>query len=296
MPPTRVRLRLPATSANLGPGFDCLGLALDLWSEATLSIRDPNARQPSGPFQQMALDAVRAFYQKARLPQPPGLTFDWQNGFPIARGLGASAAVRAAALLGANAVAGNPLDVEDLLTIGAALEDHADNITPAFLGGFQVALWEDGPVFHASVPVPDGLKVILIIPEHTTSTDESRKRLVSSVPRGHAVYNVAHVALLVAALASQRLDLLRVAMNDRLHQPARAQAMPYLFPVIDAAKDKGALGAYLSGSGSTVAAWTLDNEDAVADAMLRAAAECGYPAEQVVTKPSAAGARVLSTE
>ncbi len=296
MPPSKVLLRLPATSANLGPGFDCLGLALDLWSEATVQTGAQAARAPLDPFQQMAFEAFQAFSRKARLPLPAGLSFEWKNGFPVARGLGASAAVRAAALLGANALAGDPLGIEDLLSLGASLEGHADNITPALLGGLQVALWEHGPVFHAPVDVPAGLKVILMIPEQTMPTDESRRLLVAAVPRSSAIYNIAHVALLVAALNSGRLDLLPVASNDRLHQPARAQMMPAMLPIIDAAKAAGALAAYLSGSGSTVAAWTLENGEGIAEAMIKAAVVADSPGETLITAPSAKGAHIAATE
>ncbi len=296
MPPSKVLLRLPATSANLGPGFDCLGLALDLWSEATLRLAARPAGPPSDPLERMGLDAVHSFYQTAGIPGPAGLAFEWRSGFAVARGLGASAAVRAAALVGANTLAGSPLDVEALLSIGASLEHHADNITPALLGGLQVALWESGPVFHAPVAVPAGLKVVLMIPELPMSTEQSRSFLASEVPRSHAVYNVGHASLLVAALASQRFDLLAEACNDRLHQPARAQFMPALFPVIDAAKSARALCAYLSGSGSTIAAWTLENERAIAQAMLKAAGAAGCQGETIITAPSTKGAQVVATE
>jgi homoserine kinase len=291
-----VLLRLPATSANLGPGFDCLGLALDLWSAATLHADDVDIEQPPDPLTQMALAAARAFYEASGVAPPKGLSFEWRNGFPLARGLGASAAVRAAALLGANALAGNPLDVEDLLPVGASLEDHADNITPALLGGLHVAVWEEGRVVHAPVAVPERLRVVLMVPDMAMPTDESRRLLATDVPREDAVYNVGHASLLVAALAAGRLDLLSTACNDRLHQPARSQFLPAMGAIMDAAKSAGALCSYLSGGGSTVAAWTLQNESAIARAMLKAAEAAGCPGETIITAPSAKGAQVLEVK
>ncbi len=296
MPPSKVLLRVPATSANLGPGFDCLGLALDLWSEATLSFAAAPVDPPSDPLERMGLDAARAFYQTAAIPTPGNLTFEWRSGFAVARGLGASAAVRAAALVGANALAGNPLNVESLLSLGASLEHHADNITPALLGGLQVAVWEGAAVSHASVTLPSKLKVVLFVPDLTMATKESRRLLAPEVPRGDAVYNVGHASLLVAALASRRFDLLAEACNDRLHQPARSQLLPALFPVVDAAKSAGALCAYLSGSGSTIAGWTMENERAIAQAMLEAARAADTPGETIITAPSTKGAHVVATE
>ena len=299
MSPSKVLLRLPATSANLGPGFDCLGLALDLWSAATLEAREvevESAAAAQEPLPQMALAAARAFYEASGISAPRGLSFDWRNGFPLARGLGASAAVRAAALLGANALAGNRLSIEDLLPIGAALEGHADNFTPALLGGLRVAVWEKGRVVHAPVPLPADLKVVLMVPDMAMPTDESRRLLAAEVPREDAVYNVGHASLLVAALAAGRLDLLATACDDRLHQPVRSQLLPAMGSIIEAARSAGALCSYLSGGGSTIAAWTLQNESAVARAMLKAAQSADCPGETIITRPSAKGAQVLKTE
>jgi len=292
-----VLLRLPATSANLGPGFDCLGLALDLWSAATLHAHDSEVVQPDEPLPRMALAAADAFFEASGARRPGGLSFDWRNGFPLARGLGASAAVRAAALLGANALAGNPLDLEALLPIGAALEGHADNIAPALLGGLQVAVWEDGGrVVHAPVPVPDNLRVVLLVPEQPMPTPESRGILETEVSREDAIHNIGRASLLVAALASGRLELLATACEDRLHQPARSRLLPAMEAIIAAACEAGALCSYLSGGGSTIAAWTLHNEKAIAQAMLRAALSANCPGETIITAPSAKGAQVLTTE
>ena len=296
MPPSKVLLRLPATSANLGPGFDCLGLALDMWSAATLHAHDVEVEPPEEPLPQMALAAADAFFEASGATRPKGLSFEWRNGFPLARGLGASAAVRAAALLGANAVAGSPLDVEALLSIGAALEGHADNIAPALLGGMQVVVQEEGRVVHAPVALPEGLKVVLMVPEQAMPTDLSRRLLDANVSREDAIHNVGHASLLIAALASNRLNLLAIASNDRLHQPARQQLLPAMDAIMAAACKAGALSSYLSGGGSAIAAWTLKDERAIAQAMLRAAESSNCPGETIITLPSAKGAQVLTAE
>ena len=262
MPPSKVLLRLPATSANLGPGFDCLGLALDLWSAATLQAHDVEVEQPEEPLLAWPSPPPAPSSRQAARSGPRGLSFDWRNGFPLARGLGASAAVRAAALLGANVLAGNPLSVEDLLAIGAALEDHADNITPALLGGLQVAVWEDGRVVHAPVPVPDGMKVVLMVPEQADADRREPPSLLPEVPREDAVHNVGHASLLVAALSSGgstcwRPPATTVSTSRRAPSSCRRWA-PSSTPPASA----GALCSYLSGGGSTIAAWTLHNEKA----------------------------------
>jgi homoserine kinase len=187
--------------------------------------------------------------------------------------------------------------VEELLPLGAELEGHADNMAPALLGGLQVAVREEkGHVTHVAVPVPPGLKVVLMVPEQTMPTNESRRLLGTEVPREDAVHNVGRVALLVAALSAGRLDLLATACDDRLHQPARSKLLPAMGPVIAAARRAGAACAYLSGGGSTIAAWTVKNEDAVAAAMLAAAKAADCPGETMMTGPSDRGIEIVSTE
>jgi homoserine kinase len=291
-----VSLRVPATSANLGPGFDCLGLALDLWADASLESHDAPKPGPQDPLLKMVLAAARAYFERYGVAPPPGLTVAWRGDFPVARGLGASAAARAAGLVGASVLAGRPPDPEELLPLGAELEGHADNIAPALLGGLQVAVREEGRVMHVAVPVPPGLKVVLMVPEQAMPTNVSRRLLATEVPREDAVFNVGRAALLVAALAAGRLDLLAAACDDRLHQPARSKLLPAIGPVIAAARQAGAACAYLSGGGSTIAAWAVNNEDAVAAAMLGAAKASGCPGETMITQPSDRGIEIVGTE
>jgi homoserine kinase len=296
LPPRKVLLRVPATSANLGPGFDCLGLALDLWAQFTLEARDAPVPPPDDPLLAMALDAVAAYYAAAAIEAPAGLSVAWQGDIPVARGLGASAVARAAGLVGANALAGAPLGLEELLPLGAELEGHADNIAAALFGGLQVAVWEGQKVTHVAAPLPLRLKVVLLVPERTMPTDESRRLLPSPVPREDAVFNVGRVALLVAALAAGRLDLLDTATADRLHQPARSRLLPGMGQIMAAARRAGALCAYLSGGGSTIAAWTVADGEKVADAMRRAAEVAGSGGRSIVTRPSEIGAEIISAE
>jgi len=294
--PKKVLLRVPATSANLGPGFDCLGLALDLWAQFTLEARDAPVPPPDDPLLGVVLDAAAAYYAAAAVEAPAGLTVAWQGDIPVARGLGASAVARAAGLVGANALAGDPLGLEELLPLGAGLEHHADNIAPALFGGLQVAVWEGQRVTHVAVPLPPRLKVVLLVPERIMPTDESRRLLPSPVPRDDAVFNVGRVALLVAALAAGRLELLDTATADRLHQPARSRLLPGMDQIMTAARRAGALCAYLSGGGSTIAAWAVEDEAGIADAMRRAADAAGSGGRTIITKPSERGAEVTSAE
>lgn len=286
-----VTIRVPATSANIGSGFDCLGLALQLSAEVTLSL--DAASEPSQSIEAMITAAARAAYRTAGRPEPKELSASWDRGLPVARGLGASAAARAAGIAGANALMGEPLTDDDLLALGASLEGHADNIAPALFGGLQVVVREGDAWRHLAVPLPPGLKVVLLIPDLEMPTQQSRKKLPSKLSREDAVFNVGRAALLVAALAQGRWELLDTATQDKLHQPARAQIFPALYDIFDAAKEGGAHAAYLSGGGSTIAALATADEERVARLMQQAAIARGYSGRTVITEPRAQGAKVV---
>ena len=179
----------------------------------------------------------------------------------MARGLGASAVARAAGLLGANALLGEPLDREAILALGTELEGHADNMAAVLFGGLQVVVLDGDAVVHAGLAAPAGLKAVLFVPDVEMPTDESRRALPKELSREDAVYNIGRAALLVAALADGRLELLDVATRDRLHQPARAKIFPAMEPVFQAARQAGALAVFLSGGGSTILALASRDEE-----------------------------------
>jgi homoserine kinase len=287
--PDRVTVRVPATSANLGAGFDCLGLALDLWSEVTVWQGRERAAEPMA---RMALGAARRLYEALDRTPPPDLCARYQGDIPIARGLGASAVARVGGLVAANALLGVPLTDEHLLELGTELEGHADNVAPALFGGLQVSVVAGEQVLHTSAPVPDALRAVLFVPELRMPTKESRKLLPAHLSRADAVHNAGRAALLVAAFAAGRFDLLDAAVDDRLHQPARSALFPAMYAIFDAAKAAGAHCAYLSGGGSTICALVTEREEAIAEAMLRAAREREVAGETITTRPTAKGAEL----
>jgi len=295
LPPQRATVRVPATSANLGPGFDCLGMALDLWAEVTVEARPEPLSSPADPLLAMIEKAALALYEAAAAQAPAGLSTDWAGGkVPVARGLGASAAARVGGLMAANALLGSPLSTEDLLPLAARLEGHADNAAPALFGGLQVVVEDRGRLVHLGATLPPGLKAVLLVPEMALPTDESRRLLPRELSREDAVYNIGRAALLVAALSDGRLDLLDVATQDRLHQPARGQLFPAMEDVFRAARKAGAFCAYLSGGGSAVLALTREDEEKIARAMREAAQARGFEATSLVTAPSEQGAQVVA--
>jgi len=289
--PDRVTVRVPATSANLGPGFDCLGLALAITGDISVAIGPAPA--PTGPFESMALAGVRAAYRAAGRQEPPELGVTWQGSLPVARGLGASAAARAGGLVAANALMGGPLSDDELLAAGAGLEGHADNMAPALFGGLQIVAREGDGFVRIAAPLAPGLKVVLFVPDFEMSTQESRRKLPKSLSREDAVFNASRVALLVAALGQGRWDLLDVATQDRLHQPVRAGLFPPMLDIFAAAKEAGAHAAYLSGSGSSIAALATEHEERISRLMQQAATARGYSGKSMITEPSAHGATVI---
>lgn len=294
MPPASVTVRVPATSANLGPGFDSLGLALELAGEVTLTWSDRPARFPENRGEQLALGAANAVYQHAGKPRPSGLRVTVHGGIPVGRGLGASAVLRAGAVMGANILLGEPFDQEGVLRIATELEGHADNVAPALLGGFQVVVWSGGRIEHIGVPLPEALRCVIFVPELEMPTGESRKLLPTSLERRDAVHNIGRAALLVAAMATGRLDALALATEDVLHQPARSKLFPAMYAVFGAAREAGALAAYLSGGGSSIMALTTENEAAIGEAMAGCARAHGVGGRVIVTRPSAVGAQVVT--
>jgi homoserine kinase len=271
-----LRVRAPATTANLGPGFDCAAVALDLWNEVEVSSGD----EPPD------LDhiGVRAF---ARLADPKGRRFTWTSEIPIARGLGSSAAVVALGLVAAALLERGQADPAELFAEGLELEGHGDNLAAALLGGVSLS-WDKHLVRVADRPpaVP-----IALIPEGTVSTAASRAALPSSVSHADAAFSAGRATLLGAALAGGSAELFAEALADRLHEPHRAADAPLLEAVREILP-AGALGATLSGSGPSVIVWARDEEALSCEAALTAR----FPGQRVLRLEVAAlGAGPVAT-
>ncbi len=292
--PQSVTVRVPATSANLGPGFDSLGLALTLTQEITLSLA--YGGDLNSGLARLVLDAARSAYRLAEVAAPPEIAVRGGAAIPIGRGLGASAAARAAGIVGANALMGGRLTDGQMLAIGAGLEGHADNMAPALFGGLRVVVRVDDGWRHIAVPVAPGLKVVLFVPDFEMPTGESRKLLPATLSKEDAVHNIGRAAMLVGALATGQWDALDAATQDRLHQPARSRIFPAMPAIFAAARNAGALCAYLSGGGSTIAAFATGDEERIARAMVEEAAARGYPGRTLVVEPSPVGAGVVSSQ
>jgi homoserine kinase len=278
-------VRAPATSANLGPGFDCLGLALDLWNEIEA------VPGPSESPDNLILRAARAVFDQVDAPFP-----DFQlrssNHVPLGRGLGSSATAIACGVLLANHCLGRPLPESALLDLAARLEGHPDNVVPCLLGGIQVATADaQGHIVHARIPLGTPLRAVVFVPEQHMLTVNARALLPRSVPMGDAAFNVARAALLVAALTSGQADLLAEATRDRLHQPYRQPGFPPSATLFDAAMHAGALAVFTSGAGPSVLA--LGSDDAQATAVADAFAALGLDGSTLRLALSERGAHVV---
>lgn len=252
----RVRVRVPATSANLGPGFDALGLALALHNEVigeeadevAVAVEGEGAARLDAGAKNVVARGVALGFEVAGRPFR-GARLRCVNRIPLSRGLGSSAAAWVGGLLAANALLGEPIDRDGLLAAATRAEGHPDNVAAALLGGLTVSC-ADGPrVTAVSLPLPAGIDWVVLVPETQSSTHEARAVLPDVVPRADAVFNVQRVSLLLAALGAGRADLLDLAMQDRLHQPYRRRLFPWMEEVAAAGRRAGALGCVLSGAG-----------------------------------------------
>ena len=253
-----VRVRAPASTANLGPGFDCAAVALDIWNE--LEVRDGGEPVPDHL-------AVRAF---SLLASPDGLEFSFTDRIPRERGLGSSAATVALGLVAACAVNGREPDPEELLWVGTGLEGHPDNLAAA-LGGGVCLTWE-GRIARVADDVP--ATPIALIPDQGMTTADARALLPEDVPRAAAVFTVGRAAILGAALAAGDPELFAAALDDRLHEPYRS---PFL-SAVRSSLPAGALGATLSGAGPSVIVWAHTREAAACEDELRV----GFPDHEVL--------------
>ncbi|MBI4338687.1 MAG: homoserine kinase [Chloroflexi bacterium] len=299
-----VEVRVPATTANLGPGFDCLGMALDIWNSFRFHLGDgPKVSVTGEGVGRLRADKSNLVYRSAERffravgkPAPPLAISCW-NQIPLARGMGSSSAAIVGGLLGASAISGvKEPDIELLWRLAVEIEGHPDNVTPALFGGCQVVVKDGDKLVRGAVPVPNELWTVLFIPEAPMPTAQARGVLPSQVSREDAVYNIGRAALLVNALATGDLSGLRVATQDRLHQPARQELMPAMRLLFRAALDGGALGVFLSGAGSTVLALTSGREMTVAYEMKDMACKAGVPGDIKITRPTLRGAQATLVE
>ena len=278
----QVTVRVPASTSNLGPGFDCLGVALRVYNDVVVT-RGPKPRSPA-----VVKEAADLFFHHTdRVPFSFSVSIT--DKIPRSRGLGSSVTVRLGVLHALNALTGNRVDRLSIFQLCAELEGHPDNAAPAIFGGFTVVRGQTIQRFGVSKL----LSFVLLIPDLEIKTSGARRILPSQIMRVAAVKNCANACAITAAFASGNYRNLRGAFADHLHQPYRKKLIPFLPRVIAAAEKAGALGAFLSGSGSTICAVTLHSPKKIGTAMERSASS--IPARVIITHADNHGARVFRT-
>jgi len=254
-----IRVTVPATSANIGSGFDSIGIALELYNIIDIEISN-HIDISSASGQHVPRDRNNLIYKCAKRvfdecgKNLSGLKIVENCQIPQTRGLGSSSACTVAGILGANTLLGEPLSRQDVIDLAASIEGHPDNSTPAILGGFCVALLENNHVWNVRVPMHGGIDFIVFIPDFKLPTEKARAALPKMVPHRDAVFNLARAALLAGSLTTGKLENLDVATGDCLQQPYRFKLIPDGENVMRNAKELGALGAFISGAGPSIIA------------------------------------------
>ncbi|KAJ9437182.1 Homoserine kinase [Diplonema papillatum] len=314
-----VTVRVPATSANLGPGYDVLGISLDIWQEVTVERAEKFSMHQEGEGSDkvptdktnLIIKGCERAFAMANKKVPP-LKYHVVSQIPFMRGMGSSSAGLVAGLLAGLALTGLELGVdgeESLLQVAAEIEGHPDNVSPAIYGGLQMGLHTGERYYTQRIRVPNNMQCVLFIPDEPKKggTEKNRALLKPMISRADAVFNLQRLAFLVSCFERGDLKGLRLAMDDKLHQPQRGVIMPHVFQVINAALGAGACGAYLSGAGPAVMAIcegrgvilqekTKRTEERIGQAMVDAAARIGCPGRAFITYPTQIGAHVVRAD
>ena len=306
---TLIRVKAPATTANMGPGYDCLGLALDVWNtleievlkggEPVVEVTGEGADELGTGRDNLIYRAMEFLFQDVG-EDMPAVRINCDNAIPIARGMGSSAAAIAGGLVAANYLCSQEYTANDLLEMAATIEGHPDNVAAAVLGGMQLVIMdqtdEGNRLYTVPLNVPPELHAVVFVPQVRISTKDARAVLPEKVSMADAVHNMGRVGLLVAAMATNHPEYLPVATQDRIHQPYRQPLFPAMKVIFQAALDAGAMGVFLSGSGSTVLALTKGREMTVAYEMAEAARQASVEGNVSVTQPTVRGAHLIDQE
>ncbi len=299
-----VRVRVPGTSANLGAGFDTLGIACSCYNELELSLdRDEyldielqgeGAKDIPTDNRNIVWQSITRVLKKAGVEQEfRGAKLFMTNGIPLSRGLGSSAAAIVGGIKAANEALGAPLSTQELLELATEIEGHPDNVAPALLGGMTISTVKNGhPETFRFIPKLH-FKMVVAIPDFYLPTKAAREVLPDKVDRSDAIANIGNAAMLVAALLKGSKRFIYNAFDDRLHQPYREKLIPGMLDVFKEARAAGAMGAFLSGAGPCIIAFTDNSEEKVGTSMISAFADHGVKAEYRIFSLDRDGAVVI---
>jgi homoserine kinase len=294
-----VNVTVPATTANLGPGFDCLGLALDLCNQTifkesksgrSIEVVGEGAESLPTDDSNLVLRAAESVFERTGR-RPAGFRVKQENKIPVGSGLGSSAAAVLGGILAANELIGNPLSQNEALEMAAEMEGHPDNVVPALLGGLTIAVSDAGTLVVERIRIPE-LRVVVVLPDHSLSTHEARSVLPQTVPMADAVFNISRTALLIKALEQGDYEHLALAMEDRLHQPYRLPLIPGMAEAFNAGRHVGAAAVALSGAGPSLVAFAPENHEQIAVAIGKVFESEGLSARSWVLAVHRSGSRI----
>jgi len=300
----KIRVKVPATTANLGPGFDALGLALNLWNEAefvctndskiVVNVNGEGEKiLPSNAENAIAEAALQIYDLVGR--QCQGLNIDCLNRVPLSSGMGSSSAAMLTGMLGANALLDNPLTDEEILKLAIETEGHPDNVAPAMLGGLVASIVHEDRVVSMRLPARanhGSIHATIVLPDFDFPTKQARAILPKQVERPDAIYNISRAVLVTEALRTGNLELLGIAMKDSLHQPYRLPLIPGAISALEAGKKAGASAVALSGAGPSLIAFSSKEQAGIGAAMKRAFESAGLSARIFELDTSYEGAEV----
>lgn len=252
------RVWVPATTANIGPGFDCLGIALDLYNYIEMEFSSRPLVEVFGEGQDyIARDETNLVYRAAKrildlAGENRSLKITLRNNVPVARGLGSSATCIVGGMLAANRLTGDVVKLETLMRLAVEMEGHPDNVVPALVGGFCISIMGEDKIIYRKTSLMKDLKFVVVTPDFHLSTEKARQTLPSTVRLKDAVFNISRTAMLVASFYSRDLTQISECFEDKVHQPYRSPLVPGMDEVIKNANDRGAIGCFLSGAGPSV--------------------------------------------
>ena len=300
----QLHVQIPATTANVGSGFDALGIALTLYNDIYFSVQ-PDKSEITVEIEGLGKDEITTVFEENMVGQAmlavaekagcnlPGGVLTLVNRIPPARGLGSSSAALAGGIVLGDALTGAGLSREEMLGLAARMEGHPDNVAPALYGGMCASIMMDDRTITNSLPLDDDLFFVVVSPEVEVSTHEARQVLPQVIDYKSAVFNVSRVSFLITSLLMKRYEGLAMGLEDKLHVPYRIKLIPGGEAVLVAAREAGAVGAAISGSGSTLIAFVTDDGKAVMTAMVQAFEAQGIASSAYVLKCCHTGAALV---
>lgn len=266
-----LEIKIPATSANMGPGFDCLGVALNLYNyfyidEIESGFQITSSDEAFNNTNNLVYTSMQYCFKKIDY-KPKGIRISINSSIPISRGLGSSAACILGGIIGANEIAGGILNQNEILEIATEIEGHPDNIAPALLGGMVISIKDNCIIYHEKITMPNILKFCALIPTFMLSTKDARAILPRKVDYSDCVFNIGRTSLLIAALANGNIDHIKIACQDKLHQPYRGNLIENYPEIIDKCNAFNSLGVFLSGSGPTIMNILREDDNEFSDKM-----------------------------